>query len=138
MIAVDTNVLVRMITRDDPEQAAAAAAALTGQSLWIPKTVLLELEWVLRYCYELDRQSVQRALSSLVRLRRAMIEDRSCVELAIGLHEHGMDLADALHLASSACARTFVTFDRKLVKKAPTQADLPGAVVLGPPVASAS
>ncbi len=48
MIAVDTNVLVRLLTGDDPEQEAASRALFARQSIWIAKTVLLETAWVLR------------------------------------------------------------------------------------------
>ena len=49
MIAVDTNILVRYLTNDDAEQAQLAIDLLNGsEHIWLPKTVLLETEWVLR------------------------------------------------------------------------------------------
>jgi len=48
MIAVDTNIVVRLLTNDDPEQAGRAAAVVKNGPVFIPKTVVLETEWVLR------------------------------------------------------------------------------------------
>jgi predicted nucleic-acid-binding protein len=54
MIALDTNVIVRVVTRDDPQQVPAALAVMQSGDLWVSKTVLLETEWVLRYSYKLS------------------------------------------------------------------------------------
>ncbi|NJL28254.1 MAG: type II toxin-antitoxin system VapC family toxin [Thermoanaerobaculia bacterium] len=118
MIALDTNVLVRIVTRDDPEQTQAALALLRGKELWLAKTVLLELEWVLRFSYELDREAVLGALRGIVGLRRLHVEDRQSVVLALEWYAGGMDFADALHLAASAATDGFATFDRKLAATA--------------------
>jgi predicted nucleic-acid-binding protein len=75
----------------------------------------MELEWVLRYSYRLDRASVNCALTALVGLENSRVEDAETVEKAIEYHAKGMDFADALHLASSCNADTFMTFDRELV-----------------------
>ena len=114
MIAPDTNVLVRIITNDDAVQATLAADALRSETVFLCKTVIMELEWVLRYSYRLDRATVNRALTTLVGLENSVIEDAETVEKAIGQHAKGMDLADALHLSSSHNSDTFVTFDRKM------------------------
>jgi predicted nucleic-acid-binding protein len=118
MIALDTNVIVRVITRDDPAQAARAAALMRKGSLRLSKTVLLETEWVLRYTYAYDAPSINRALTTLVGLENLSLEDATAVEAAIAWHARGMDFADALHLASAAPAPRFATFDRRLAKKA--------------------
>lgn len=118
MIALDTNVIVRVITRDDPAQARRAAALIRGVDLWVSKTVLLEAAWVLRYTYEFDPLSIHRALSTLVGLENLTVEDRPAVEAALEWQEAGMDFADALHLASSGRAASFATFDQKMGKVA--------------------
>ncbi len=69
MLAVDTNVLVRLVTRDDPDQARRAFALFKRERLWIGKTVLLETEWVLRYSYQLDRDFDQRLIKRAARLK---------------------------------------------------------------------
>jgi len=118
MIALDTNVLVRLLTRDDPDQAQAAAEVMRSASLWLPKTVVLELVWVLGYTYGFDRSNIALALSRLLGLAHLRVEDAAGVALAVRCYQQGMDFADALHLASSEEAAEFVTFDCKLSSKA--------------------
>lgn len=118
MIALDTNVLVRLITRDDPEQAETAAEIVRSNALWLPKTVVLELVWVLAYTYRLDRPRIILALSRLLGLVNLRVEDARQVAQAVHWYEQGMDFADALHLASSGNAAELVTFDRKLSSRA--------------------
>lgn len=114
MIALDTNVLVRVITLDDPQQAARAVQLMESDRLWLSKTVLLELEWVLRYSYQLSRETIAQTLRDLLGNRRIEIEDRAGVVKAFRWYRAGLDLADALHLASAASADRFATFDRQL------------------------
>jgi predicted nucleic-acid-binding protein len=118
VIALDTNVVVRLLTRDDPEQARRAVRALRGRRLWLPKTVLLETEWVLRFSYELAPEPIHRAFTRLLGLRRLQVEDRESVLRALSAYAGGLDFADALHLASSHSAESFLTFDRNLGKAA--------------------
>lgn len=129
MIALDTNVVVRIVTRDDPDQADAAVAALEGQRLWLAKTVLLETERVLRYSYELSRLTVEHTFLQLLGLENLEVEDRAGVLGAISSWREGMDFADALHLASCRNADSFLTFDRRLAEVA-KELDLKPAVVL--------
>lgn len=117
-IGLDTNVLVRVVTGDDPDQVAMALAAMRDARLAVSKTVLLELEWVLRYSYDFDRETIGDTLRRLLGLRNLEIEDREAVLRAHGWYLAGMDFADALHLASSASAARFMTFDRKFAKAA--------------------
>ena len=65
MLAVDTNILARAITQDHPEQTARAATLLRSQEIWISKTVILELEWVLRRSYGFGKSRTLAALRSL-------------------------------------------------------------------------
>jgi predicted nucleic-acid-binding protein len=113
--AVDTNVIVRVVTRDDPEQLEAALTVFRRGPLFAGKTVLLETEWVLRYCYKLDRKAIGGALRKLLGYPALRVEDRDTVLLALVWYGEGLDFADALHLASSqGSARRFATFDREL------------------------
>lgn len=118
MKAVDTNLVVRLVTWDDPEQAARAREHFEVGPLWLPKTVLLETEWVLRYSYGLDRESILAALRALLGYRPLLVEDREAVLRAVAWYGEGLDLADALHLASSPDADAFLTFDEALAKQA--------------------
>ena len=125
MIAVDTDVVVRLVTNDDPVQARRAARVFEAEDVLLPKTVLLETEWVLRYSYGLARPNILGALRGLLGLARVTVEDSASVARALKWYERGLDLADALHLASSRPARSFVTFDRNLVRRAKAIAEIP-------------
>jgi predicted nucleic-acid-binding protein len=119
MTAADTNVLVRIITNDDRAQAARAAAFLRRQAkVFIAKTVLLELEWVLRGAYRIRRTEIVSALRAIIGVANAEIEDEATVRLATAWFEEGMDFADALHLASAGDQAEFATFDNELRRKA--------------------
>ncbi len=128
MISVDTNVLVRVLVNDDPAQAKRALALLGAGPVWITKTVLLETEWVLRYTYELDAPAIDLAFTKLLAVPGIDVEDRAAVEHALGWHQRGMDVADALHLASSTAATAFATFDRRLAKAATRAAAKPRVI----------
>ncbi|MGE5549416.1 MAG: type II toxin-antitoxin system VapC family toxin [Bacteroidota bacterium] len=117
MIAIDTNILVRFLTNDDPSQAQHAAQLLRSEPVFIPKTVLLETEWVLRHAYGLDRQVINTAFAKLLGLSEVVAEDMPAISRALAWHAAGLDFADALHLAVSGTAGRFVTFDRDLVKR---------------------
>ena len=118
MIAVDTNVLVRFLVRDDAKQAARAASLIRGDVIWASKTVLLETEWVLRSLYGFSPGTVARALRRLAGLQSIFLEDELAVAKALDWSSQGLDFADALHLASAGNAKRFATFDRKLAKRA--------------------
>lgn len=121
MHAVDTNVLVRLLTGDDAEQTKRVAALFKKESIFVPKTVLLETEWVLRRLYRLENKVVVSAFRKLSGLGNVEIEQLSVVTQALQWCEGGMDFADALHLASSQHCRKFATFDEQLKKSAPTR-----------------
>jgi predicted nucleic-acid-binding protein len=118
VIAIDTNVVVRLLTNDDPAQAARAADLLARERVLVPKTVLLETEWVLRYSYELPPSVVLAAFRKLLGLPQVAAEDATAIARALELYEGGMDFADALHLASARDATAFATFDTRLAKRA--------------------
>jgi len=118
MTAVDTNLLVRLLTNDDPAQAERAAKVFESNDVFIAKTVLLETEWVLRHAYGIEREAIRRGFQKLMGLPNVRVEDQQAVIQAISWYESGFDFADALHLASSIEADKFVTFDRALIKRA--------------------
>ena len=122
MIAVDADVLVRLVVRDDDEQARRAVALFEQNEIYVCKTVLLETEWVLRFSYQLDGAAILDALRGVVGLPQVSVEDGLAVAGALGLLEAGMDFADALHVASSPEAAQFATFDKRLKKRAETSA----------------
>src|SRR5579871_6881198 len=109
MLAVDTNVVVRFLTRDHPHQSPRARDLLLGHDSWLGVTVVLESEWVLRSAYRFSRSQVLAALRSLGGLPRLLIEHPIAVRRALALHEAGMDFADAMHLALGDHCDAFVT-----------------------------
>ncbi|MDP2827236.1 MAG: type II toxin-antitoxin system VapC family toxin [Sulfuricellaceae bacterium] len=118
MLAVDTNLLVRIVANDDPEQVKRATRLFEAEQIFIPKTVWLETEWVLRYAYKLDSGVIARTLRAVAGLPNVMLENPVELALALGWFERGLDFADALHLASSQRAGRFATFDVKFAKQA--------------------
>lgn len=119
MIALDTNVLARFYLNDEPAQAQIAARLLMEEDVFIPKTVLLELEWVMRGAAQVPAAGIARSFNHLLSLPNVRVEDEAAVRAALKAFGQGLDFADALHTAASAGADRFVTFDAKLVKRAP-------------------
>jgi predicted nucleic-acid-binding protein len=118
MIAVDTNVLVRLLTGDDAVQAAAAKSLLATEPIWIAKTVLLETRWVLRSLYGFDESAIHDAFGKLLGLKNVHAEDEPGVAAALALAAQGIEFADALHLSSRPPGAEFVSFDRPFVRRA--------------------
>ena len=118
MLAVDTNVIIRYLTDDDPKQSAQARALVDGEDIFVSTTVLLETEWVLRSVYEFAPGQVCKALLDFAGLARVSLEDPALSALALARMNDGMDFADALHLGRTEACDAFVTFDPRLVKTA--------------------
>ena len=118
MIAVDTNVLVLLLTGDKPKQAAAARSFFASDPIWIAKTVLLETGWVLRSLYGFEESAIQDAFTKLLGLKNVHAEDESSVAAALALTAHGIELADAMHLSSRPPEAVFVSFDKAFVRRA--------------------
>ncbi len=121
MIGLDTNVLARYYTasgsKDDAattKQCEAARQLIEGgKRLMVSKTVLLELEWVLRGAYDVGLADLQLVFSHLLSLSQVEIEDRVAVQSAVAALEQGFDFADALHHASYRSCSSVATFDDK-------------------------
>lgn len=124
MPALDTNVLVRLLVGDDADQARHARAAIAraargGESLYIPLTVLLELEWVLRVSYGYSKDHVLATVSALLEAREIECQDEASVERALHHYrEGGADFAECLHLgcATTAGRLPLWTFDRRAAR----------------------
>lgn len=129
MVAVDTNVVVRLLTEDDPRQAKRARSLFEGETILVPTTVLLEAEWVLRRLYGLDVVRIVDALAALIALPNVRCEHLGAVTAALDWTRAGLDFADALHVAGGRAAERFATFDAKLVKRAKRTPDLHVALV---------
>lgn len=118
MIAADTNVVVRLLTGDDPDQTRDARRLFETETVFLPKTVLLEAEWVLRRLYRIGSLRVTKALDDLISLPNVQCEDEATVRKALDLNHRGMDFADALHFTSSRMTSRFATFDQRMIKTA--------------------
>jgi len=125
MPALDTNILVRWLVADEAVQTAAVAAFLAdarqrGELFYVPLTVVLELEWVLRSRYGFEKPSVMAALDGLLSAQDLELQQESAVELALWHYRPAgaPDFADALHvaLASQAQRGPLVTLDRRAAR----------------------
>jgi predicted nucleic-acid-binding protein len=118
MLAVDTDVVVRYLVNDDAVQAARARRLVEREDIFVPLTVLLETEWVLRGVYGFAPAPVARALRGFAGLARVTIESAPVAAIAMDWAESGIDFADALHLAAAQPHDAFVSFDKALVRSA--------------------
>ena len=118
MTAVDTNVLVRLLTGDDAKQEATARSLFASGQVWIAKTVLLETGWVLGSLYGFEESAIRDAFTKLLGLKNVRAEDESSVAAALALTAHGIELADAMHLTSRPPDAAFVSFDKSFVQHA--------------------
>jgi predicted nucleic-acid-binding protein len=124
-IGLDTNVLARYYVSDEPnpetlrQREASRKLIESGRSLAVSKTVILELEWVLRGYYRFGHADIGRVFAHLLAQPHVQIEDRSAVERAVRNHAAGLDFADALHHASYAeCASVASFDDRRFARRA--------------------
>ena len=126
MIAIDTNVLVRLLAGDDPAQSRRARHLLDrADEVFVSASVLLETEWVLRAAYRFDAAAISSAFRAFLGLPNVTPESPATLAQALDGYDRGLDFADALHLASAHKADAFYTFDRRLLR---------GAKGSGPPV----
>jgi len=124
-IAIDTNVLVRLLVQDDEVQARAARrlvdeAAAADEPVLVLLGALLETEWVLRSRYRLDKASIADAFAQLLESSDVEFEHEPTVEEALRLWAQlpSSDFADCLLNARAAhlgCDR-FLTFDIRAAK----------------------
>ena len=117
MLAVDTNVVVRLLVNDDARQGAAARRLFESDEIWIGVTVLLETAWVLESVYALSSAETVKALRGLLGLPNVRVEDSGAVAAALDAAGRGLELADALQLMRTPGDAEFVTFDRALAKR---------------------
>lgn len=102
MIGLDTNILVRYLTEDDPEQSPRAVALVEraleeGERLFVPQVVLCELVWVLDSVYHYSVEEISLVLRDLLRARQLVIEDLDTAWTAVDRYAaEGGDFADFL------------------------------------------
>ena len=119
MRAVDTNVLVRLLARDDPKQTAAAEAFVSGGA-WVPQLVVAEAVWVLSSVYGLKHAQLATAVEMLLNHRDLTIQDGEVVQAALERYgaSPAVGFSDCLVLEVSRKAGHLPlgTFDRGLGK----------------------
>lgn len=125
MRAVDTNILVRWLTRDDPVQTPIADRVM-AKPVFVAHTVLLELAWVLGgRTYRFNRARLAVALRALIDTQTVNVGDEEAVRWAIERFAAGGDIADMLHLTSLHGCSAFVSFENRLQERAGPQAPVP-------------
>jgi predicted nucleic-acid-binding protein len=118
MLAIDTNLVVRYLTADHPEQSAQAKTLIDGTDVFVCTTVLLETEWVLRSAYGFAASRLVPAMRGFAGLPHVAMEDPALIARALDWMDCGMDFSDALHLAKAAECEAFISFDRRLAAAA--------------------
>lgn len=118
MIAVDPNVVVRLLTQDDEQQYNKSYKLFQEQDVFIPDTVILETEWVLRFAYQFKPSNICQAFRNLFGLPNVQITNATLMVQVLQWHENNLDFADAFHLGQSHNCSVMYTFDNKFLKKA--------------------
>jgi len=126
MLGVDTNVIIRYLTRDDQQQYERARRLIDrevskGEPVLVNLLVLLEAEWVLRSRYEMAKPDIISTFSALLDTAELAFEDEPSLEIAIySWKDSAADFADCLIAARNrrlGCRAT-ATFDRRALKLA--------------------
>ncbi len=125
MIGIDTNVLARYYIEDKTDAEAQRQRVVarrlieSGQPLMVCKTVILELEWLMRGYYGFAPSETISVLRHLLALPHITVEDRDAVEQALSSCDVGIDLADAIHHASYRSCTSMASFDdRRFARRA--------------------
>ena len=136
MISLDTNVLARFYV-DDPsdiesaKQRPIAHRILTeSPQVFVPLTVILELEWVLRAFYGFAAKDFVRVVEHLLGLPIVSVEEWARISDALVWHSEGLDFADSLHLLASSHCTEFMSFDdRRFARRAKRLGVIPAVTV---------
>lgn len=119
MRAVDTNVLIRLVARDDPKQVEAAEAFVTTGA-WVSHVVLAEAVWVLSSVYGLGFQEVATAVEMLLNHRHIALQDQEAVAAALRHYRKRPSIGFSDYLVLEIARRNghlpLGTFDRDLSK----------------------
>ena len=118
MIAIDTNLIIRFLTHDDERQYKKSFSVFNSQEVFIPDTVILETEWVLRYAYNFSPEDICGAFINLFGLKNIHLSNATFIAQAIEWHKQGMDFSDALHLTQCQQYEKLYTFDKAFSSKA--------------------
>ncbi len=130
MIALDTNLLARLLLRDDKRQYARVVQLLAGQQdFTAPVSVMLELVWVLEV-NDCSAADIVRGLNLLLGLPNFKPRQADALRQALQGYAQGLDFADALHLALSHGSQELATFEKTFARKAGKLGLLPPVVAV--------
>lgn len=130
MTVVDTNVIIRFVTRDNESTFEVARTLLARATCYIPVTVTLEAVWVLESVYRHTPPDIARGLRKVAGLPDVTMDRIESIEQALQWYEGGRDFADALHRAlAPKNADAFATFDQAFIDQA---SDTDGGPVVHP------
>lgn len=125
IIGLDTNILARYYVSDvvdaatERQRNTARKLIESGRPLAVAKTVILELEWVLRGYYGFEAKEIGQVFAHLLAQPHVQVEDRNAIEQAVRNYGAGLDFADALHHASYNDCDAMATFDdRRFARRA--------------------
>ncbi len=125
MIALDTNVLARAIAVEMNADAATNAQRKqaqdllsSGRELFVPVTVIEELEWVLRGAYDMSREDIAALFDDMLAIDNLTVDRAAAVGQSIAWYRQGLDFSDALHLAQSALCSGMASFDAQFARGA--------------------
>ncbi len=120
MIGLDTNVLIRHLTQDEPDQAARASALIERRCSveepgYVNRVVMCEIVWVLERAYRYERTIIAGCIETLLRTADLRIENEKAAWTALAHYQDGFDFADALIAETNAMAGVdeTATFDKK-------------------------
>jgi len=118
MIGVDTNIIVRLLTRDDEKQFLKSREIFAKEQVFISDTVILETEWVLRFAYGFKPDDIRLAFSRLFGLDSVHLNNPDNLAMVLKLYKSGLDFADAMHLVANNQQETFLTIDKTFIRRA--------------------
>ena len=123
MIALDTNILARAIATEVGAGSATKAQELrakkllsSGQDMYVPITVIVELEWVLRGAYDMPRKDIAAVFDDMLSIENITVDRAAAVTQAVDWYRHGLDFSDALHLAQAGLCSGLATFDTRFAR----------------------
>jgi len=121
VIGIDTNILIRIITRDDEKQTQIALDYISNNStvFVINHIVICELVWVLESAYKYDKKQIIKALDCILKVKQFLILEKSSVKSALKLYaETSIDFSDALigYVNKEASCEFTITFDKATSK----------------------
>lgn len=129
LIAIDTNIIIRLAMRDDEEQYQKVINLLKDHDFYLSRTVQLEIEWVLRSRYRQPRQEIADFFTLLLQKTKIVCEDEEELMNAICWYRLEADFADAMHLANVK-DKVLYTFDVDFCKNALKEAIAPKIYIL--------